>query len=155
MLGHGLAGPRGEAGRVLGGGVGHVLEGDADGQVGQRVVGGGLVGDDVDGGVHREQLRDQFGRVAEDADGQRPALVAGLGGELERVVEGVGPHVQVPVLDAALDGARIAVDADGDASFMVTARGWAPPMPPSPAVRVMVPARVPPNFLAATAAKVS
>lgn len=40
-------------------------------------------------------------------------------------------------------------------SFMVTARGWAPPMPPRPAVRVMVPARVPPNFFAATAAKVS
>ncbi len=40
-------------------------------------------------------------------------------------------------------------------SFMVTASGWAPPMPPSPAVSVMVPASVPPNRLAATAAKVS
>ncbi len=40
-------------------------------------------------------------------------------------------------------------------SFMVTARGCAPPMPPSPAVRVIVPASVPPNFLSATAAKVS
>lgn len=40
-------------------------------------------------------------------------------------------------------------------SFMVTASGWAPPMPPSPAVRVIVPASVPPNFFAATAAKVS
>ena len=28
-------------------------------------------------------------------------------------------------------------------SFMVTASGWAPPMPPRPAVSVMVPARVP------------
>ncbi len=40
-------------------------------------------------------------------------------------------------------------------SFMVTASGWAPPMPPRPAVSVMVPASDPPNFLAATAAKVS
>lgn len=40
-------------------------------------------------------------------------------------------------------------------SFMVTASGWAPPMPPSPAVSVIVPARVPPKRLAATAAKVS
>ena len=40
-------------------------------------------------------------------------------------------------------------------SFMVTASGWAPPMPPRPAVRVMVPARVPPNFAAATAENVS
>ena len=27
-------------------------------------------------------------------------------------------------------------------SFIVTASGWAPPIPPSPAVTVMVPARV-------------
>lgn len=40
-------------------------------------------------------------------------------------------------------------------SFMVTASGWAPPMPPRPAVRVIVPARVPLNFFAATAEKVS
>ncbi len=40
-------------------------------------------------------------------------------------------------------------------SFMVTASGWAPPIPPSPAVRVIVPARLPPNRLRATAPKVS
>ena len=38
-------------------------------------------------------------------------------------------------------------------SFIVTASGWAPPMPPRPAVRVMVPASVPPNRLRAIAAK--
>ena len=40
-------------------------------------------------------------------------------------------------------------------SFIVTASGCAPPMPPRPAVRVMVPASVPPNRLSATAANVS
>ena len=40
-------------------------------------------------------------------------------------------------------------------SFIVTARGWAPPMPPSPAVSVIVPASVPPKRLSATAANVS
>ncbi len=41
-------------------------------------------------------------------------------------------------------------------SFMVTASGWAPPIPPSPAVRVMVPASVAARTrLSATAAKVS
>ena len=40
-------------------------------------------------------------------------------------------------------------------SFMVTASGCAPPMPPSPAVSVMVPASVPPKRLSATAANVS
>jgi len=40
-------------------------------------------------------------------------------------------------------------------SFMVTASGCAPPMPPQPAVSVSVPARVPLKRLAATAANVS
>ena len=40
-------------------------------------------------------------------------------------------------------------------SFIVTASGCAPPMPPRPAVSVIVPARVPLNFFAATAANVS
>ena len=40
-------------------------------------------------------------------------------------------------------------------SFIVTASGWAPPMPPSPAVSVIVPARVPLKRLSATAANVS
>ena len=31
-------------------------------------------------------------------------------------------------------------------SFIVTASGWAPPMPPNPAVSVTVPFSVPPNF---------
>ena len=39
--------------------------------------------------------------------------------------------------------------------FMVTASGCAPPMPPRPPVRVMVPARDPPKRLAAMAANVS
>ena len=39
--------------------------------------------------------------------------------------------------------------------FIVTASGWAPPMPPSPAVRAIVPRSVPPKRLAAIAAKVS
>ena len=40
-------------------------------------------------------------------------------------------------------------------SFMVTARGWAPPMPPSPAVRVSVPLSEPPKCFRATADSVS
>ncbi len=40
-------------------------------------------------------------------------------------------------------------------SFIVTASGWAPPMPPQPPVRVSVPASVPPKRFSATAANVS
>jgi hypothetical protein len=113
--GHGLAGAGGEAGRVLGGGVGHVLEGDPGGQVGERVVGRGLVGDDVDGGAQGEEPRHGLGGVAQQADGERPAPVAGLGGEAEGVFQAVGPYVEVAVLDTAVDGAGVAVDADRDA----------------------------------------
>ena len=40
-------------------------------------------------------------------------------------------------------------------SFIVTASGCAPPIPPSPAVRVMVPASVPEKRRSAIAANVS
>ena len=40
-------------------------------------------------------------------------------------------------------------------SFIVTASGWAPPMPPRPAVSVIVPASVPPKCFSPTAANVS
>ncbi len=39
--------------------------------------------------------------------------------------------------------------------FIVTASGCAPPIPPRPAVSVIVPASVPPNRFSATAANVS
>ncbi len=39
--------------------------------------------------------------------------------------------------------------------FIVTASGWAPPMPPRPPVSVIVPVSVPPKRLAAIAANVS
>ena len=41
------------------------------------------------------------------------------------------------------------------ASLNVAARGWAPPMPPSPAVSTSLPLRLPPKCLRAAAAKVS
>ncbi len=40
-------------------------------------------------------------------------------------------------------------------SFIVTAKGWAPPMPPSPAVTVSLPLRDPPKCRRAASAKVS
>lgn len=114
--GHRLAGALGEFSGLGGGVFGHVGVLDAEREVGQRVVGRRLVGDDVDGRPHGEQLRHQLGRVAQDADGQRAAGVAGLGGQPQRVVEGVGAHVEVAVLDPAFDGPRVDVDAEGHAA---------------------------------------
>lgn len=115
MPGHRLACPLGEVGGLFRRVGGHVVEVDADGQVGQRVVGAGLVGDDVDRRALGEHLRQQLGGVAEQADGERLALVTGLDGELERVLEAVRLHVQVAVLDPALDGPRVDIDTNGDA----------------------------------------
>ena len=70
--------------------------------------------------------------------------------------EVVGLDVEIAVLDAAGDARDWSTSMyTHTPSFIVTASGWAPPMPPRPAVRVMVPASVPSNFLAATAPKVS
>ncbi len=41
------------------------------------------------------------------------------------------------------------------APFIVAASGWAPPIPPRPAVTSSLPASDPPKYLSATAAKVS
>ena len=59
-----------------------------------------------------------------------------------RVVEVVGHLVEVAGLEAALDARRVDLDDRGRRrSFMVTASGCAPPMPPRPAVTTSRPAR--------------
>jgi hypothetical protein len=51
----------------------------------------------------------------------------------------VASYVEVAMLDAARDAGRVDVDADRDAVVHRDASGCAPPIPPRPAVRVMVP----------------
>lgn len=114
--GHGLTGLLREVGRLLGRVRGHVVEVDADREVGQRVVGRGLVGHDVDRRAVGEQARQQVGGVAEQADGQRAPGVTRRSGELEGVLQTLGAHIQVAMLDAPFYGTRVAVDADGDAA---------------------------------------
>ena len=105
VAGHRLAGALDRAGlRAL---VGPVLERDAARHVGQRVVGGGLVGHDVDRRAAAQQLREDVGAVAEQADRQRRARVAGRDRQLERVVDVIGLDVEVARSPA---GARSATD---------------------------------------------
>ena len=115
--GHRLAGSYGEPLRVLGAQRGHVLEGDAARQVGERVVGRGLVGDDVDGGAAGQEAREDVGGVAEQADGQGLALVAGFCGASERVVYVARLLVQVAELDPPADAGLVALDADDHAAI--------------------------------------
>jgi len=119
VRGHGRLGVQGELGRIGGGAGLHLVERDADGQVLQRVVGRGLVGDDVDGEVAGEvalqEGRDDLGGVAEQADRQRTPGGLGLVGEADRLVEVGGLDVAVAVLDAAVDARLVALDAQRDA----------------------------------------
>src|SRR5690606_30623248 len=90
-----------------------VLDGDLGGQVAQRVVGGGLVGDHVDlqvtGPVPLEQGGEDLGRVADDADGQAPLLGFRRVRAGDRVVEVVGDLVAAALGDPALEASEVHV----------------------------------------------
>ena len=122
----------------------------------ERVVRARLVRHDVDGRVASHELRQHLGGVAEQADRERAALRLCGGEPLERVVERARALVQVAGLDAALDPLDVDLDAQRAAArSCVTASGWAPPIPPSPAVTTSRPASEPPKRLRAIAANVS
>ena len=96
---------------------------------------GCLIGDDVDLDAAAQELGEDLGRVADDADRQCSLLPARCGDQRDRLVETRRDPVEV--------------------ALAVTLNGGAPPIPPQPPVTVSVPASVPPNRLAATAASVS
>ena len=79
---HGLAGLLGKGGRVRLGLVVPVFHGDFRRQVGQRVVRGGLVRDDVygkfPGALAAQDLREDLGGVAHEADGQGLLVFLGV-----------------------------------------------------------------------------
>ena len=108
--------------------------------------------DDVDARERQRDLR----RLVQHLCGQAGHLLRrgalGAQGDVDGVVQVVGDLVEVAVLDAAVQAGRVDVDDEAGPSFIVTANGWAPPMPPQPAVRVSVPASVPPYRFSATAA---
>src|SRR5690606_41185998 len=84
--GHGFAGAGGELLRFFGRVVGPFGHGDPDRQVAQRVVGGGLVGDDVGFDAAAQQFGQDFGGVADDGHRVRaPLVLRGDRGEAGRV----------------------------------------------------------------------
>ena len=80
-------------------------------------MGRGLVGDDVDRKATPGHLGEDLRGVAKHADRNRPPCLFGLEGELQRVVEVGSAHVQVPMLEAALDSLGIHLDANRDAAI--------------------------------------
>ena len=79
-------------------------------------MGGGLVGDDVDGRVVLEQLREDVRGVAEQADGQGLTLVAGGGGPPDGVVGVLSLLVEIAELDPAANPGLVALHADDHAA---------------------------------------
>ena len=78
-------------------------------------MGGGLIGDDVDGGGALEQRGEDVGGVADHADRQWPLGISGLDGLRQRIVEIGGLDVQIALGDAPVDAGFVDVDADRDA----------------------------------------
>ena len=108
VAGHRLARPVGEAGRVLRRArPPSPRTSTPTRQVGERVVGRRLVGDDVDRAPRREQVGHDVGGVAEHADRQRPPRVAGLVGQPQRLVDRRSPRRRG---SGARSGARSATD---------------------------------------------
>ena len=81
----------------------------------ELVVGRGLVGQDVGREAPAHELRQDVGRVAEQGDRKRGALLHGLAGQAQRLVETVGHRIDVAGLEPPLDAVRIDLDDDGHA----------------------------------------
>ena len=115
MLGHRLLRPVGELlGLLIG-----VLAGLGDveplGHVVQRIMGRGLIGDDVGRHSPAQQFGDDRCCIAHDAYREGPAVVLGLEHAVDRIVEIVGDLVEVAGLDAALQARAVDVDHEADA----------------------------------------
>ena len=109
-----LAGATHVAVRIGAGHLGRRFGREVHRDVGQRVVGAGLVGDDVGGEVEVEEPGDVLGGVADEPDGAGDAAVAGGEAAGDGVLDVGGHLVEVAGLDAPLDAMRVDVDAQRD-----------------------------------------
>jgi hypothetical protein len=78
-------------------------------------VGRGLVRYDVGDVAALEEVREDLGRVPEDADAQRLALALRLFDTLQGRIQIFGEHVEVAGIDATLCAFRVYLDAQGHA----------------------------------------
>jgi len=91
------------------------LELHAQRQVGKRVVSGRLVGDDIDRDATAKQLGQDERAVALEPHAQWDLRALGLQHAVDGGVEIAGPLVEVAVVHAALEAARVDVDNEHDA----------------------------------------
>ena len=77
-----------------------------------RIMRGGLVGQDVGAHVTLQQVRQNIGRVAEQADRKRCLGFAAPFDDGQRLIEVFGLHVEILGAQAHLDAARLAFDGE-------------------------------------------
>ena len=110
-----------------------------------RIVRRGLVRHHVGAHAAPHQLGEDVRGVAEQADRERLLLRAGALDHRQRLVQRLGLRVEIPRAAAASRcGSGAHSTASIEAPAITAASGCAPPMPPSPAVRIHRPARLPP-----------
>ncbi len=113
VLGHGCLGGLLDALRIGGAAVLPIAERPALGQVAvDGIVRRGLVGDEVGAHAAAHELGKDVGGVAEQADGDRLLLLAGLLDHRQRFVERLGLRVEIAGAQAHLDAARLAFDGE-------------------------------------------
>ena len=115
MLGHRLLGALGELLGLLVGVLACLIDLEALGHVVERIMGGCLIGDDVDGNAAAQQLRQHGRGIADHADRESLAVMLRLEDAIDGIVEIVGDLVEVAGLDAALQARAVDVDHEADA----------------------------------------
>ena len=111
VTGHGLRRRPGNALGVVGDALFPLFQGPALGQVAvDRVVGAGLVGDDIRTDAAAHQFGHDIGGVAEQADGHCVTRRAGFLDGRQSVVEIIDAAVEIAALQAPVDAARPALD---------------------------------------------
>jgi hypothetical protein len=103
-----------------------------------------------------DQTLEKVDRVDPHADRDPAPRRARFEGLVDGRVERIDAAVEIARLDPPLDPIRVDLGDQRRPPFSVAASGWAPPIPPSPAVTTRRPSRSSdPKSLRAAAAKVS
>src|ERR1700730_15050401 len=113
MARHALASSLHIARRVVEPELLRIFGAEPGGDVAQRVVRRGLVGDYVRIEPPSRERRQNLGRVAVQADRKGPLRALGLDREAQRVLQVVGTNVEGAVLDATVEGVRVRFNTEG------------------------------------------
>ena len=112
LLGHGSPGGLGEGLGVLFPKTHPLLHRDALGKVAERIVGAGLVGDDIDRHLTIEEFLEDVGGVTDHPNRQGLLRRLRFQGSGDRDIQIVGHLIEVAVIDAALQTRRVDIDDD-------------------------------------------